>query len=182
MAAMTPSEILDFWFGHLKPAQWFKPDATLDAEIARRFAAIYDELKRGVADTWRGGARESLAAIIVLDQFPRNMFRGTPAAFATDAVALALSSEAIDRGLDRSLSAVERQFLYMPFQHSEDRAVQTRSVALFEGLGDESVLDFARRHRAVIERFGRFPHRNAILGRASTGEEIEFLKQPGSSF
>jgi uncharacterized protein (DUF924 family) len=179
---MEPGEILHFWFGQLGPARWFKPDPALDEEIARRFGAVYDELRRGVADDWRISAQGILAAIIVLDQFSRNMFRGTPRAFATDSAALCLATMAIDTQLDRSLSTSERQFLYMPFQHAEDRAIQTRSVQLFETLGDADVLDYARRHRSVVERFGRFPHRNAILGRASTAEEIEFLKQPGSSF
>jgi uncharacterized protein (DUF924 family) len=179
---MGPSAVLDFWFGELKPAQWFKADAALDAQIATRFRAVYDALRAGVADHWRAGAREILAAVIVLDQFPRNMFRGTPQMFATDGQALALTFEAIERELDRQLSTVERQFLYMPMQHSEDRAVQARSVQVFAALGDAGVLDYARRHQAIVDRFGRFPHRNAILGRASTDEEIEFLKQPGSSF
>lgn len=179
---MAPGDILDFWFKQLKPAQWYKPDGALDAEIARRFASVYDELRLEVAKSWRVDVHGLLSAVIVLDQFPRNMFRGTPKAFATDAAALALSTDAIERQLDHPLSTSERQFLYMPFQHAEDRAVQDRSVALFDALGDASVADYARRHRAVIERFGRFPHRNAILGRASTQEEIEFLKQPGSSF
>ena len=179
---MAPGDILDFWFGQLKPAQWFKPDAALDTEVGRRFGTVYDELQREVSGAWRNGARAFLAAVIVLDQFPRNMFRGTPKAFSTDAAALALSAEAIEGEFDRSLSTIERQFLYMPFQHAEDRAVQARSIALFEALGDASVLDYARRHRAVVEQFGRFPHRNEILGRTSTTEEIEFLRQPGSSF
>jgi uncharacterized protein (DUF924 family) len=179
---MTPGTILDFWFGEIRPAQWFKPDAALDAEITRRFGAVYEELSTGVAEAWRFGAREILAAVVVLDQFPRNMFRGTPKAFATDAAALVLAERSIERGADRLLTQIERQFLYMPFQHSEELAVQERSIALFEALGDASVLDFARRHHAIVKRFGRFPHRNAVLGRASTGEEIAFLKQPGSSF
>jgi uncharacterized protein (DUF924 family) len=179
---MTPGDVLDFWFGQLKPAQWFKADGALDAEIGRRFAATHTELKHGLADSWSVSARGSLAAVIALDQFPRNMFRGTPRAFATDAAALALSRSAIERQFDRSLATIERQFLYMPFQHSEDRATQAQSVALFELLGDARVSDYARRHCAVIERFGRFPHRNDILGRVPTAEEIEFLKQPGSSF
>lgn len=179
---MEPGDILHFWFGQLGPAQWFKPDPALDEEIARRFGAAYDEVRRSVEGEWRISAQGILAAIIVLDQFPRNMFRGTPRAFATNSAALRLAITAIDQQLDRSLSTSERQFLYMPFQHAEDRAIQTRSVQLFEALGDAEVLDYARRHRTVVERFGRFPHRNAILGRASTTEEIEFLKQPGSSF
>jgi uncharacterized protein (DUF924 family) len=179
---MTPEDVLDFWFDQLKPAQWFIADSALDADVGRRFATTHTELQLGVADIWSAGARGTLAAVIVLDQFPRNMFRGTPKAFATDAAALALSRSAIERQFDRSLATIERQFLYMPFQHAEDRATQAQSVALFELLGDARVIEYARRHRAVIERFGRFPHRNEIVGRVSTAEEIEFLKQPGSSF
>ncbi len=179
---MHPQDILDFWFDELTPSQWYKVDTNLDATMVQRFEPTYRELSRSVPPDWRESARGSLAAVIVLDQFPRNMFRGTPQAFATDANALALSEEAIDKNQDRELNVAERQFLYMPFQHAEDRALQTRSIQLFESLGNTNVLDFAHRHRAIIERFGRFPHRNAILGRASTAEEIEFLQQPGSSF
>ena len=179
---MHPQDILDFWFGELKPSQWYKVDTYLDAAIARRFEPGYRELSLSVPPGWRENARGVLAAIIVLDQFPRNMFRGLPQAFATDASALALSQEAIAMNHDRELNEAERQFIYMPFQHAEDRALQTRSVQLFESLGNANALDFANRHRVIIERFGRFPHRNAILGRPSTAQETEFLKQPGSSF
>jgi uncharacterized protein (DUF924 family) len=179
---MRPQNILDFWFKELAPGQWFKPDAKLDAEILRRFEPAYSELSRHVPSGWRESAHSILAAVIVLDQFPRNMFRGAPKAFAADREALALSQAAIDQQLDRELTAVERQFLYMPFQHAEDRTAQARSVLLFETIGNANVLDYARRHRDIVERFGRFPHRNAILGRNSTAEEIDFLKQPGSSF
>ncbi len=123
-----------------------------------------------------------LAAILVLDQFPRNMFRGDSRAFAADAAALALAKRAIAEGIDARLSPEQRAFLYMPFQHSEDAADQERSVQLFTALGNLLNLDFALRHKAIIDRFGRFPHRNAILGRATTQDEAAFLKEPGSSF
>ena len=126
-------------------------------------------------------AETALAAVIGCDQFPRNMFRGTPRAFATDAKALALAEDAIALGFDARVPVVRRQFFYLPFEHAEDRQAQARSVALFAPLGEES-LRWAQAHKAIIDRFGRFPHRNAILGRASTPEETEFLGQPGSSF
>jgi uncharacterized protein (DUF924 family) len=179
---MTPDEVLRFWFGELRPAQWFKADAVLDAEIARRFENVHRVLASRVPDDWRATGRDILAAVIVLDQFPRNMFRETPRAFATDAVALAIAEEAVERRLDEALTTEERKFLYLPFEHAEDRSTQARSVALFEALGEPSAVDYARRHRDIIERFGRFPHRNAILGRASTADELEFLKEPGSWF
>ena len=178
----TQGDVLAFWFQDLKPEQWFRPDIALDSAVSFRFGAIHAALERGVPDSWRGNGHAVLAGVIVLDQFPRNMFRGTSRAFATDAAALALSSEAIRLQFDRTLSVIERQFLYMPFQHAEDLDVQRRSIDLFAALGDANVLDYAERHRTVIARFGRFPHRNATLGRTSTAEEIEFLKQPGSSF
>ncbi len=179
---MLPQDVLDFWFHELAPSQWYKADNGLDAEIARRFEPVYRALSRFVPSDWNKDAGTNLAATIVLDQFPRNMFRGTPQAFATDALALDVSMATIEKHFDLELNESQRQFLYMPFQHAEDRATQARSIELFEALGNANVLDFARRHRAIIERFGRFPHRNAILGRTSTAEELEFLKQPGSSF
>lgn len=179
---MTPDDVLNFWFRKLKSEQWFKADPALDAEINRRFGQLHETLSRSIAPSWRAGPRETLAAVIVLDQFSRNIFRGTPRAFASDDAALALAQDAIARGFDRELSVVERQFLYMPFQHAEDAAVQARSVALFESLGSAYALKYAQAHRDIIVRFGRFPHRNAILGRQSTPAEIAFLKEPGSSF
>src|SRR5262249_47947453 len=148
--------ILDFWFGELKPAQWYKADPTLDSEIARRFGSLHETLCRHVADDWRNNARGALAAVIVLDQFSRNVYRGTPRAFAADPAALRLASETIDQGLDKGLAVVERQFLYMPFEHAEDRAVQARSIALFENLGDAYLMKYARAHHDIVERFGRF--------------------------
>lgn len=178
----TAEDVLAFWFGELQPPQWFRSDPAVDATILSRFGTTLGALREGVPETWTSTARGTLAAVIVLDQFPRNIHRGTPQAFSSDATALALSASAIARGLDRGLNEVERQFLYMPYQHAEDLAVQERSLELYAALGNANVLDFARRHRDIIARFGRFPHRNAILGRASTAEEAVFLTQPGSSF
>lgn len=178
----APEDILAFWFGELQPAQWFRPDAALDASIAARFGNTLVALRLVVPAAWTATARGTLAAVIVLDQFPRNIHRGTPGAFASDADALRLASNAIGKGLDLELTEVERQFLYLPYQHAEDLAVQERSLELYRALGNANVLDFATRHRDIIGRFGRFPHRNAILGRASTAEEAAFLQQPGSSF
>lgn len=180
--ATTSDDILGFWFRELKPEQWYKSDPALDAEIARRFGAIHETLSQRVPHERRKSPRDVLAAVIVLDQFSRNIHRGAPRAFAADAAALELALDAVNTALDRKLTTVERQFLYMPFQHSEDAAVQTQSVSLFAALGDANVLEYACAHRDVVARFGRFPHRNAILGRASTPEEISFLKLPGSSF
>ncbi|HEX7114957.1 MAG TPA: DUF924 family protein [Steroidobacter sp.] len=167
--------VLRFWFGELKPKQWFTRDERLDRLIRERFLSTYEEAKR-VDPQSLAQAREALAHVIALDQFPRNMFRGTPQAFATDDLALAISRHAIASGLDKQLDRFGRIFLYMPFQHSEDRDVQASSVELFASVGDDNSLDYARQHREIIERFGRFPHRNAVLGRASSAEELEFLK------
>ena len=174
-------DVLDFWFKELGPEDWYKKDDAIDATIQERFGALYEALARTThADV--PTARGALATVIVLDQFPRNMFRGSPKSFTSDTKALAIAQSAIARGIDRELAASERQFLYMPFQHSEDRGVQERSVELFADLGDAEVLRYAELHRAIIDRFGRFPHRNAVLGRASTPDEIAFLREPDSSF
>jgi len=176
------ANILHFWFEDLDPKDWWRKDDALDARIAARFADIYRELQGGVPGAWLETPEGFLAAILVLDQFPRNMFRDTRQAFATDAQALKLAKRAIAQGMDAGLPPEKRAFIYLPFQHSEDSADQARSVELFTELGQALNLDFAVRHKAVIDRFGRFPHRNAILGRKSSDEEIAFLKQPGSSF
>lgn len=176
------NEVLDFWFRELTPEDWFQGGEEVDARIRERFAALSDALRENVPDAWRANARGMLAAVIALDQFPRNLWRGDRRAFAADPTALALAREAVERGLDRDMATEERKFLYLPFEHSEDMADQTRSVELFTALGDERSLDYAVQHQVIIERFGRFPHRNEALGRASTPEEIEFLKEPGSSF
>ena len=175
-------EVLGFWFGEFTPEQWFKKDEAVDAIIRARFLALHAQLAAGPPASAATDPRTALAAAIVLDQFPRNMFRGSPRAFATDPQALALAIAAVDAGLDQKLTPSERTFLYVPFEHSEDKAVQARSVALFTALGNANYLDFAIRHKVIVDRFGRFPHRNAVLGRASTAEEIAFLKEPGSSF
>lgn len=174
--------VLDFWFKELAARDWFRKSDELDELITRRFAALYERLALALPDECERSPRAALAGVIVLDQFPRNMFRGSPQAFASDAAALQLAVRAIDRKFDLALDGAEPIFLYMPFQHSENRAVQARSVELFASLGDPDTLDYARRHRAIIDRFGRFPHRNAVLGRATTAAEAEFLRQPGSSF
>jgi uncharacterized protein (DUF924 family) len=172
-------DVLRFWFEELEPEAWFKNDSDLDRRITQRFLPLYERISRNAGGAMQS-ARAALATVIVLDQFPRNMFRGTPRSFATDALALRTALDAIAAGLDRELAAPHRIFLYMPFQHGEDRAIQARSVELFSQLGVAENEDYARRHKDVIDRFGRFPHRNAILGRASTPEELEFLKtHPG---
>jgi uncharacterized protein (DUF924 family) len=182
MNEATIRDVLRFWFEELEEAQWFKVDPALDRTIAERFLALHEAVARATPE----GATEipslALATVIVLDQFPRNMFRGTPRAFATDPQALAVASAAVDLGIDVLLTPQERIFLYLPFEHAEDAAAQARAVVLFEKLGEGNFLDYAKRHKTIIDRFGRFPHRNAILGRASTGEEIAFLAEPGSSF
>jgi uncharacterized protein (DUF924 family) len=182
MKAHAVDDIVKFWFEELTPDDWYKADARRDAEIRRRFGPLYEKLKVAVTQDWLELPKGWLAAILVLDQFPRNMFRGDPRAFATDAEALALAKRAIAKGVDMRLQPDQRAFIYLPFQHSEDGADQARSLELFTALGNPNNLDFALRHKAIIDRFGRFPHRNAVLGRASTEQESAFLKEPGSSF
>jgi uncharacterized protein (DUF924 family) len=184
---MQPQDVLDFWFNQ-PPANWFRKNAAFDADIRARFGATIDVALSGGLREWdEAGAAGALARILVLDQFTRNAWRDTPAAFAGDALALAAAMQLAGSGRDQDLPPVQRQFAYMPFEHAEDPAMQARAIALFgqlaaehDGFGD--MLDFAQRHAKVIARFGRFPHRNAILGRASTPEEAAFLTQPGSGF
>lgn len=177
-----PEEVLTFWFEELQPVDWFKKNEAVDSLIQERFLALYRRISVKAPEELFGEARQVLAAVIVLDQFPRNMFRGSSESFATDSKALYLAEKAIKDGIDQDLSIEERKFLAMPFQHSEDEGVQARSVEVFAALGDANTLDYARQHKQIIDRFGRFPHRNEVLGRQSTEEEIAFLKQPGSSF
>lgn len=174
--------VLAYWFGELEPKQRFMRDDAVDAAIRDRFGALHDELSAGVPAEWLETPRRALAAVIVLDQFSRNLRRSDAGAFAQDEAALALAEAAIARGDDAALRPEERHFLYMPFMHSEKPAHQRRCVALIEGLGNGEALDFALRHKAIIDRFGRFPHRNETLGRKTTAEEAAFLKEPGSSF
>lgn len=182
MNAGIIDEILRFWFETLTPEDWYRKDPVVDSEIAKRFGAAYERLRDGVPPAWLAEPRSMLAAILVLDQFPRNMFRDDPRAFATDRAALALAKRAIGEGLDMRLAPEQRAFIYMPFQHSEAATDQEQSIALFTALGNPLNLDFARKHQAIIARFGRFPHRNSVLGRTSTPAELAFLQEPGSSF
>lgn len=182
MTSGWAGDVLEFWFQENTPEQWFKKDDAFDRAIRDRFMGLYERVAAASPESLLADAATARAAVIVLDQFPRNMFRGQPRAFATDSKALALADGALARGFDAGLSTNERMFLYLPFEHCEDRAAQARCVALTASLGDDDLLKWAKAHQAIIERFGRFPHRNATLGRASTAEEEEFLKQPGSSF
>lgn len=172
-------EVLDYWYTALTPEQWWKRDDAVDEEVRGRFADVYARLAKNVPEHWLSSPLGRLAAVIVLDQFPRNMFRDDPRAYATDHTALEIASETVRAGDDQRLTPEQRSFLYMPFQHSEDGAIQARSVELFRSLGDAEQLDFAQKHKQVIDRFGRFPHRNAVLGRETTLEEEAFLKEPG---
>lgn len=191
---VSQTEILDFWFGRL-PSEtgsgqrrqvWFTKEAAFDQEIRTRFEAVYAKAAAGNLDTWQETPAGCLALILLLDQFPRNLFRSDPRAFATDGKALALTQLAIARGFDQSLPPVQRWFLYLPLMHSEDLDHQQRSVELFATLQHDpdvaTAYPYAIKHRDVIQRFGRFPHRNAVLGRANTPAETAFLQQPGSSF
>lgn len=182
MTPVQPDEVVRYWFETLSPDDWYRAPPEVDAEIARRFGQLYESLRDAVPGDWLRTPQGRLAAILVLDQFPRNIHRGTPQAFATDDKALAFSKDAIAAGADMELPPEQRAFLYMPFQHAEDLAEQRRSLELFEALGNPNNLDFAVRHYDIIARFGRFPHRNDVLGRESTPEELAFLKEPGSSF
>jgi uncharacterized protein (DUF924 family) len=175
-------EILKFWFEEIESAQWWKKDEDFDRALIARFSDIHDRAARCELFDWRADPRGRLAEIIVLDQFSRNMFRGSPLSFAHDALALALAQVAVANKADEALSPVQRSFLYMPYMHSESLKIHQVAVDLFRRNGIQGNLDFEMKHKAIIERFGRYPHRNGILGRISTEEEIEFLKQPGSGF
>ncbi|MCB1651036.1 MAG: DUF924 domain-containing protein [Alphaproteobacteria bacterium] len=175
----TQDEILYFWFEELAPSQWFQSSAAVDADIRERFLVTHEMAADGLCNSWAVDAEGSLALIIVLDQFPRHMFRGEARAFATDEKALLIAKQAVHKGFDQVLEPVKRGFLYLPFQHSEVLSDQGRSVELFGAMAEENPAGdmYARRHYVPIEKFGRFPHRNQILGRQSTPEEIQFLKE-----
>ena len=175
-------DVLRFWFSELDRKAWFVRDAAVDEKIRTRFGPLIEELSSRPVDEALASPERALATVIALDQFPRNVFRGTARAFATDALALAVAKAAIDRGLDSQVPAERRVFLYLPFEHSEALADQDRSVELTAALGDEEYARYAVLHRDVIKRFGRFPHRNVMLGRTPTLEELTFLKEPSSSF
>ena len=190
---MQSEEVLNFWFGNPndedygKPRKaWFIKKPKFDEEVRSRFLPTYQQAANGDLNHWQNSPDSCLALVIVLDQFPRNMFRNQPQAFATDDRALKFAKYAISQRFDQKLYPVQRWFIYCPFEHSENLEDQRRSVQLFSTLKDDpnsaDAIDYADRHLKVIERFGRFPHRNKILGRANTPQEEEFLKQPGSSF
>jgi uncharacterized protein (DUF924 family) len=188
---MTPNAraILDFWFGpapHSSRAEWFRKDPVFDAEIRTRFGVALDAALSGAPRAMHGDPHDALAHVVLLDQFTRNAYRDTPRAFAGDPEALATAIAAVDAELDADLDRYERMFLYLPFEHAEDPAMQQRAIALYTRLaretGERDQLEWAEKHAAIIRRFGRYPHRNAILGRASTPEEAAFLKEPGSRF
>ncbi|MGO5000648.1 DUF924 family protein [Oceanisphaera sp. W20_SRM_FM3] len=193
--------ILEFWFTELKPAQWWQKNKALDKKIARRFGELHQQARAGELYAWRATAEGRLGEIIVLDQFSRNIYRDQPQAFASDGMALVLAQEAIRTGADQELSPQQRVFLYMPFMHSESIKIHEVAQVLFtqnadpsqtsqsnesestsELVGAKSSLKYQTAHRDIIQRFGRYPHRNAILGRESSAEEQAFLKQPNSSF
>jgi uncharacterized protein (DUF924 family) len=175
-------DVLAFWFVELSRKSWFMGGPAVDEQVRARFLEVHNLVETMPIATLLADNDVTLAAIIVLDQFSRNMFRGTPRAFASDAKALALAEAVIKNGIPATFDADRRLFLYMPFEHSEDIDAQNTSVALISALGDAELTKYAEAHRDVIVRFGRFPHRNVFLGRTSTVEEIEFLKRPGSSF
>ena len=180
----SQADILAFWFEETQPQQWFQTNPDFDALIRDRFSGAYDKAKSGILDDWRKDADGCLALCILLDQFPRNMFRGTPQAFATDAKALVVAKYAISKGFDQVLPPVKRRFIYLPYEHSENLSDQRKCVELFEKMTKDDPLgyDYAVRHLKVIEAYGRFPHRNKILGRMSTPDEEEYLARPGAGF
>lgn len=197
-ALASPEDVLRVWFGEpgspplASAKKWFSKDEAFDRALREQFQTTIEAGARGELEGWKATPRGLLSLVILFDQLSRNCFRGDPRGFAQDEHALALSLSALDSGQDRALSLVERYFLLMPLMHAEDVALQRRCVAEFEKVLAESdgdtrdlftnAVDYAKRHAVIVERFGRFPHRNAILGRESTPEEVEFLKQPGSSF
>lgn len=180
---VSPQQILAFWFDEIDPKAWWSADPAFDALVRERFGATWARAAQAELHEWRTAPEGRLAEVVVLDQFSRNIHRNTPLAFAQDPLALALAQEAIAVGAARRLEPVRRTFVYMPFMHSESRAIHVWAEALFRDDGiDADNHDFELRHKAIIDRFGRYPHRNQILGRTSSAEELAFLQQPGSSF
>ena len=175
-------EVLTFWFEESGPEQWWSSDPRFDAAIRSHFGALHARAVLGELHGWRDTPEGRLAEIVVLDQFSRNLYRDDPRAFAADGMALVLAQEAVRIGADQAVPPVQRQFFYMPYEHSESSRIHEAAVPLFESLDDPELLDFELRHKAIIDRFGRYPHRNRLLGRSSSPEEIAFLREPGSSF
>ena len=174
----APEAVLSFW-REAGPKRWFAQEPAFDTQIRERFLATHEAAAAGTLSAWEDTAEGALALLLALDQFPRNMFRGTARAFSTDALALAAARRAIERGFDQAVPMPERTFFYLPFEHSENLADQEHGVALFEATGAAEAVKWAKVHLDVIRRFGRFPHRNAALGRVSTPEEIAFLEGGG---
>ena len=179
---MQAQDILDFWFEELTDKQHFIKDPALDDMMRKRFGTTLEAAARCELFTWRTTPQGRLAEILVLDQFSRNIFRDTPRAFAHDTLALVLAQELVGSTLDRSLTERQRVFVYMPYMHSESPAIHEQAIQLFSQPGLAGNLDFALRHKAIIDRFGRYPHRNQVLERASSALEVAFLSEPGSSF
>jgi uncharacterized protein (DUF924 family) len=178
----SPADVTRFWFEEIAPKQWWTHDPAFDQSIAARFGATHAAATRCELHAWREQPAGRLAEIIVLDQFSRNIHRDDPRSFASDPLALCLAQEAVRLGADRAVPKEQRVFFYMPFMHSESAPIHQWALELFGALGIDSNLEFERRHKAIVDRFGRYPHRNRILGRASTPEELAFLQQAGSSF
>ena len=179
---MTYRSVISFWFEEIDNACWWAKDESFDNVISARFGALHRQASRCELFSWRAEPEGRLAEILILDQFSRNIFRGQPESFAFDSLALALAQEAVSIHADRLLTLAKRNFLYMPFMHSESIVVHESARALFEANGDPQTKEFERKHREIVERFGRYPHRNSILGRQSTQQELDFLKQPKSGF
>lgn len=176
MATKTPQDVRDFWFSDRMQPYWFEKSDEIDRQIIQLFGETYEAAHAGRLQHWLENAADALALAIVLDQFPRNMFRGSGRSFESNDLALSVARQALDRGLDQQVDTAARSFFYLPFMHSEDLEDQQRSVRLYEDLGDQESLRFAMEHRDIVADFGRFPHRNAVLGRDSTPAEAAFLK------
>lgn len=179
---MEYQTVIDFWFNELEAKQWWVKDDQLDETIRSRFSSFHETAVTGELFKWRSEPEGRLAEVLILDQFSRNMFRNMPWAFAWDGMALVLAQEAVNCGADQALSSQQKAFLYMPYMHSESALIHQQAVILFNIPGLEQQYEFELKHKAIIDRFGRYPHRNELMGRESTPEELEFLKQPGSSF
>lgn len=175
-------KVLSFWFEKTEPKQWWATDADFDDLVRQRFLGLLEQAAQAELYEWRASARGRLAEVIVLDQFPRNIYRDTPQAFARDPMALVLAQDAVASGTLQQLAPIERAFLLMPYMHSESRAIHVQAEALFREFAPRDNYEFELKHKVIVDRFGRYPHRNRVLGRDSTDEELEFLKQPGSSF
>ncbi|MGY4827123.1 DUF924 family protein [Sphaerotilaceae bacterium SBD11-9] len=179
---MAAEDVLRFWFEETRPAQWWTVSDAFDQLCLTRFGELHRAASQGELFGWRTEARGRLAEVLLLDQFSRNLYRGQALAFACDPLALGLAQEAVAAGADQALSPIERTFLYMPYMHSESRLIHVEAERLFRLNGLKDNHDFELRHKAIVDRFGRYPHRNAVLGRESTAEELAFLQQPGSRF